>query len=118
MKSWVMVGLSVILGVLGQLFMKKGMLILGNLGSPSIEMFFSIVFQPWVLLGLFCYAAAMLIWLAVLAELDLSYAYPLLSSGYVLVALGSWWMFGDSISAVRWVGIFVIFGGVILAARK
>ncbi len=118
MKSWILVGCSVLLGVLGQLFMKKGMMEIGATLAPNINTIFSIIFQIWVILGLLCYASAMLIWLAVLAELDLSYAYPLLSSGYILVALGSWLMFKESISLIRWIGIIVIFGGVVITARK
>lgn len=118
MKSYLLVACSVILGVLGQLFMKKGMIALGPLDEPTIMTAFAIVFQPWVFGGLFAYGMAMVIWVAVLSRLDLSYAYPLLSSGYVLVALGSWWMFGDQISATRWAGILVISAGVVLTAKK
>ncbi|WP_421903667.1 hypothetical protein [Maridesulfovibrio sp.] len=118
MKSYLLVACSVILGVLGQLFMKKGMVVLGPLGEPSIMTAFTIIFQPWVFGGLVSYGLAMIIWVAVLSRLDLSYAYPLLSSGYVLVAIGSWWMFGDSISATRWTGILVISAGVVLTAKK
>ncbi len=118
MKSYMLVIVSVVLGVLGQLFMKMGMTQLGDLGSPGIMVIFQIVFQPWVFAGLLSYGIAMLVWVAVLANLDLSYAYPLLSSGYVLVAFGSWWMFGDQISLIRWSGILVISLGVGLAAKK
>ncbi len=90
MKSYLLVACSVLLGVLGQLFMKKGMLAIGPLGDPSIMTAFIVIFQPWVFSGLVSYGMAMVIWVAVLSRLDLSYAYPLLSSGYVLVALGSW----------------------------
>ncbi len=118
MKSYLLVACSVILGVLGQLFMKKGMVVLGPLDESTIMTAFAIVFQPWVFSGLVSYGLAMMIWVVVLSRLDLSYAYPLLSSGYVLVALGSWWMFGDSISATRWAGILVISAGVLLTAKK
>ncbi|WP_051249553.1 hypothetical protein [Maridesulfovibrio zosterae] len=118
MKSYFLVACSVILGVLGQLFMKKGMTALGPLTDPDIMTFFQIIFQPWVFTGLIAYGLAMMIWVAVLSRLDLSYAYPLLSSGYVLVALGSLWMFGDTISPTRWAGILVISAGVGLTAKK
>ncbi|WP_031484978.1 DMT family transporter [Maridesulfovibrio frigidus] len=118
MKSYMLVILSVVLGVIGQLFMKKGMLAIGPLSNPDLMTFFHIIFQPWVFCGLASYGMAMVLWVAVLGRLDLSYAYPLLSSGYVLVALGSWWMFGDTISASRWAGIIVISAGVGLTAKK
>ncbi|NDV19267.1 hypothetical protein GO013_07515 [Pseudodesulfovibrio sp. JC047] len=118
MKSYILVVISIVLGVLGQLFMKMGMIQLGDLGPSGIMTVFHIVFQPWVFAGLVSYGIAMLVWVAVLTNMDLSYAYPLLSSGYVLVALGSWWMFGETISLVRWGGILIISLGVGLAVKK
>ncbi|XPV77583.1 MAG: hypothetical protein ACNI27_06625 [Desulfovibrio sp.] len=109
---------SVVCGVFGQLFMKKGMMLLGPMEGSAILIFFSMIFQPWVFAGLALYGVAMVTWVAVLAKLELGYAYPLLASGYVLVALGSWWMFGDVISLMRWAGIVCVSCGVALAAKK
>ena len=118
MKTAIMVASSVILGVFGQLFMKKGMSIVGGITSIDLNTITQIFLNPWVVAGLACYGLAMVIWLGVLAELDLSLAYPMLSLGYIIVALGSWWMFGENISAIRWVGIFIIIGGVIFISKK
>jgi drug/metabolite transporter (DMT)-like permease len=52
------------------------------------------------------------IWLIVLSKLDLSYAYPILAFSYCIVPLLSWWIFGEQVSPMRWVGILVICAGV------
>ena len=118
MKTIIMVTSSVILGVVGQLFMKQGMALVGAIQSINLQIILNIFLNLWVLAGLTCYGLAMIIWLGVLAELELSLAYPMLSLGYIVVALGSWVMFDENISAIRWIGIFVIIGGVVFISRK
>jgi drug/metabolite transporter (DMT)-like permease len=61
---------------------------------------------------------SLLIWFYVLTKVDLSIAYPFLALSYVLVLLFSWLILGESISALRIVGVSVISCGVILVAKS
>jgi multidrug transporter EmrE-like cation transporter len=45
-------------------------------------------------------------------------AYPLLSIGYVLNAIAAHYLFGEAVSAARWLGIGFIVVGVWLVARS
>jgi multidrug transporter EmrE-like cation transporter len=45
-------------------------------------------------------------------------AYPLLSIGYVLNAIAAHYLFGEAVSASRWLGIGCIVVGVWLVARS
>nr|PZN79251.1 MAG: small multi-drug resistant family protein [Pseudomonadota bacterium] len=73
--------------------------------------------SPAVLVGLGLYAVATLGWLIVLGRADVSYAFPLVSIGFVVTALfASIWL-GESISAARATGIALIAVGVVLVAR-
>ena len=45
--------------------------------------------NPFVVGGAVAYALSFALWLIVLTRVDLSYAYPLLSMGYVLVVVFS-----------------------------
>lgn len=60
----------------------------------------------------------MLLWIVVLSKFELSYAYPMLSLGYVFVALGAWLFLGETISPIQWLGIFTIMVGVMMVAWK
>jgi multidrug transporter EmrE-like cation transporter len=51
-----------------------------------------------------------------LQKLDLSYAYPLVSIGYVLVCVLSAVFFHERVDRNRWLAILVIGSGVILIA--
>jgi multidrug transporter EmrE-like cation transporter len=50
--------------------------------------------------------------------MELSFAYPLLSTGYVVVLIASWILFKEQISMIRWVGVMVICFGVFLISRS
>lgn len=121
MKSLLLIFVSVILGVLGQLSMKQGML---RVGYVSLELtklsssFFHIITTPFVLLGLFLYAVSAMFWLVVLSRVELSYAYPMISIGYVFVIFFSWVLFHEHISSSRILGALLICSGVLLLARS
>jgi multidrug transporter EmrE-like cation transporter len=70
------------------------------------------------LLGLGSYVVSVAIWLLVLARVEVSYAYPFLSVGYVVVALMGYYIFQENLSWMRAIGIAVIIVGVILLSRS
>ena len=74
---------------------------------------FQILLVPEVLLALPIYAIGLVIWLIVLTKVDLSYAYPFLSSSYLLIFLSSWLILGEEITSMRWIGLIFISIGLI-----
>ena len=73
--------------------------------------------NPFVLIGLGCYAVSVIVWLMVLSRVDVSYAYPLLSFGYIVAALAGKFFFGEPVDLTRWAGIVTICIGVYLITR-
>jgi len=60
-----------------------------------------------------------LCWMLAVSKADsLSQLYPFMAISYVLVALFSWWLFGESVTVWRWMGIAMICVGVVLVARS
>jgi drug/metabolite transporter (DMT)-like permease len=120
MSVLLLVSLCVIIGVIAQLAMKKGMNIVGatNLKDILSVKVFSIVFQKYVFIGIALYVLASLIWLVVLSQAELSFVYPLISVGYVITAILSWFLFKENLTLVRFFGILMICGGVYLIVLK
>lgn len=121
MKNLLLILFSVSLAVMGQFFLKKGMLQIGeiplNFGTP----FFLLgrVFTNFGLfLGFSLFALSSVVWLVVLSRVDLSLAYPMVSMGYILTILISWKFLGEEISSLRWAAVFVICIGVLLLSRS
>ena len=120
MTYWWLIALSISTGVAGQTAIKLGV------SQPSTEGTVSGLFalvnliltSPWVLLGLTLYGIGAVAWIAVLARLDLSLAYPLLALNFVLITLSSRLILGETVPTMRWIGMFVICVGIIIVARS
>jgi len=74
--------------------------------------------NPWVLLGLATYFLSALVWLAVLARVQVSFAYPFVGIGFILTMLLGWWLMGDTLNVPRVVGTLLIATGVVLIAVR
>ncbi|MCD6419491.1 MAG: EamA family transporter [Synergistetes bacterium] len=108
----------------GELLLKKGMLAINDVslyskGIMGLVYSFTYIFSNiYVFSGFFLIGISSLIWLMILSKVELSYAYPMVSMGYVLVAILSWILFKENLSIVRWLGIAMICGGVYLISRS
>jgi drug/metabolite transporter (DMT)-like permease len=60
---------------------------------------------------------SVVVWIIGLSRVDVTIAYPMLSLGYILNALGAWYFLGELISLQRMVAIGIILIGVALIAR-
>jgi multidrug transporter EmrE-like cation transporter len=69
--------------------------------------------SPTVLSGLALYAISSALWLGVLSRMELSVAYPLGASGYIIVVILAA-ISGESVPPARWAGVAVIALGVLL----
>lgn len=71
-----------------------------------------------ILGGLACYVVSVLVWIIGLSRVDVTIAYPMLSIGYIVNALGAWYFLGEAVSAQRLLAIGIIIVGVALLARS
>ena len=110
----------VLLGTAGQLLLKEGMNRVGEFSFSTHELMpiaFKVLSSPFVLIGTLCYALSLIVWLLVLSRSEVSYAYPLLSIGYVITAIMGYYLFGDALTPLRIFGIALIILGVIFITR-
>ncbi len=115
-----LIGVSIISSVCGQTAIKLGVrqVAASGMALDLAGIFTLILRAPLIVLGLSLYALGALAWIVVLSRLDLSYAYPFLALNFVLIALVSWLLLGESISGLRWAGIGCICIGIVLVARS
>lgn len=111
--------ISVLLNCAAQLLIRKGMLIEGEVGMHNMVSHLGTMFTNiWLWGAMLCYAVSILLWMSVLSKVEVSYAYPFLSIGYVLSAVAGYLLFSENITPIRIVGIIVICVGVILISRS
>ncbi|WP_321495393.1 SMR family transporter [uncultured Desulfobacter sp.] len=112
---------GVLLNAAAQLALKQGMRQIGYFEfslQNSSHLFFAVASSPYIIAGLTCYVISVVVWLLVLSRVEVSYAYPLLSIGYIVTAFAGWFLFQESLSPTRWTGIAVICIGVWLVTRS
>lgn len=121
MKQISLLLITVTLNVFGQFLMKQGMGQIGAIGGSAEVMATSLLrafLNPYVIGGVGAYGLSSIFWLILLSRVDLSYAYPALALGYVLVTLIGAWILGESVSTLRWLAVGIICAGVVLLSRS
>lgn len=121
MTVTVVILLSVLLNCAAQLCMKKGMMLVGEVTGGLqglIALFPAMIVNGYLWISAGCYIVSIALWLVVLSKVDVSYAYPFLSIGYVLSALVGYFAFHEAVTPIRILGILVICAGVILISRS
>ena len=111
--------LSVLLNAAAQLFLKAGTNVVGTVSFGDANTFntlMGIARVPWFWAGFACYGISLFTWIATLSRLPVSVAYPLVSIGYVVNALAAWWLFGESLTMQKLIGVGFIIVGVILVS--
>jgi multidrug transporter EmrE-like cation transporter len=112
---------GVLLNAFAQVLLKKGMLGIGYFEfhfQNFLPIIKKITTNSYIMSGLASYVISVAIWLLVLARVEVSYAYPFLSVGYVVVTLMGYFIFQESLSWMRVIGIAVIISGVLLLSRS
>lgn len=112
---------GVLLNALAQLLLKAGTNAIGHFEFSAgnvVPVGLRLAFEPHILGGVACYVVSLVVWILGLSRVEVSIAYPMLSLGYVINAVAAWYLFGESLTAVRMAGIGFIIVGVVLVARS
>jgi len=83
-----------------------------------IPFFFKALTNLKVILSLIMAFVAAMGWIAAVSKLKLSYAYPFMASTFAIVLVFSRILFNEEISLIRWIGVFIIWFGVLLISRS
>ena len=117
--------LGILLNAVAQLLLKMGVnSVVASSGAFAytrenfLPIGLKLITQLPILGGLSCYVISVVVWILGLSRVDVSIAYPLLSLGYVLNALGAYYFLGEALSLQRWAGIGIIIVGVYVLARS
>jgi len=119
-KYYIIVIISVIFNVIGQVLIKKGV---DNLSIGDIELLDKIfliiksIFSSWILLGFCSVFFASILWLFALTKLDLGSAYPFMSLSFILILFFGYFYLNESITLYKLLGVGFIMLGVSLVGK-
>ena len=107
-------------GTTGQVFYKIG---LRNIDTPDLRDHRSfmgfmkkVIKMPAIWTGLAFVSVAMIVWLAVLAQANLSFAFPLDSMHYILTMAAARIFLGERIDRMKLIGTLLVMCGIVLVA--
>ena len=108
-----LLAIACVVGIaIGQLLFKFGAATLKNSGS---------IFDPKTFMVLSfsigLYGLVTILWIYVLQRLELGKVYPLMALAFVLVPIGSYFLFGERFQPQYFVGLFLILLGCIVIAK-
>ena len=119
--SFALILAGVLLNAAAQLLLKAGTNAVGHFEFSAANILpvgLKLAFEPHILGGLSCYVVSVVVWVLGLSRVDVSIAYPMLSIGYVLNAVAAWYLFGETFTAQKLIGIGFIIAGVFLVAKS
>jgi drug/metabolite transporter (DMT)-like permease len=101
--------------IFGQLLLKRALVSLG--GHDALEnlprFFFNAVKSPWIYSSLAVLAFGYGLWMMLIARVKLGVATASVgASFYILMPLFAWFLFGESLTFMQWLGIGLIAAGV------
>lgn len=112
---------GIFLNAVAQLLLKAGTNTIGAIHLTAQNWFstgIKLATQLPILGGLACYVISVGVWIIGLSRVDVTIAYPMLSIGYVVNALGAWYFLGEAVSTQRLLAIAIIIVGVVLLTRS
>ena len=109
--------LAITFNALANILIKMGMIRVGS-GKGLAQTVVQGATQPTILVGIVMFALALAAYVFVLSRMNLSIAYPVMTSlGFMVVILASWLVFREAITLVQVLGFVLIIAGVWLVAR-
>ena len=84
--------------------------------ASDVDGWINLIFQPIVISALALYGAATFLWLWLLQKIPLTTAYPFAALAFVLVPLGGWLFFDESVNIKYIGGVSLILAGVLLTS--
>ena len=106
---------AVVSAATGQVMLKHGMQIASARAADSgRSLALRAATSPWVLLGLVVFGVSAVAWLAALARVPLSVAYPFNALGYIVILTASVVLLHERANVLTWVGSLMVVSGLLI----
>ena len=83
----------------------------------KLLLFLAVIFDPGIFSSLVATFLSGMFWMATMSKLDISFAYPFTSLGFILVLLLSALILGETLNTCKIVGALIIMAGISIASQ-
>jgi drug/metabolite transporter (DMT)-like permease len=120
LRTFLLLPVMVILGPLGNVLLSRGMKDVGPDTKLSLRslwpIFLQIFTSGYIWVGIATLLTFYLVYMLMLTWADYSYIQPVSALSYVVVGLLGYFWLGEAVVPLRWLGIGIICGGVVIIA--
>lgn len=116
--SYVLVLLTILLTVYGQVVIKWKVLQIGALPpifSDKIVVLVKLLLNPWIISAFVAAFAASICWIGAMTKLELGRTYPFMALTFILVAIFANLLFGEPITWPKVTGLGLVMLGLIIS---
>lgn len=121
-RIFLLVLVSVTISALAQVALKRGMsgpAVQSALdGTDTVQKLIAVATSPMVFVGLALYAVGAMVWLLVLARIDVSQAYPFVGIGFLITLGFGVLLLGETLTLARIIGIVFVAVGIVFLSRS
>ena len=121
LKTFILIFLMILFGPLGNVSLSKGMKNIGAISphNPAdlLHAGAQVLASPFIWLGILLQLMFFVAYMLVLSWADYSFVQPAGSFAYAVVALWAYFLLHETISPLRWAGVFVICLGVLIVGQ-
>lgn len=121
LKTYLLILVMILAGPMGNALLGKGMKQIGPTAAwppeALVQLAMRILSSDAIWGGIGCLLCFFVAYMLVLSWADYSYVQPASSFSYAVVALLGYFMLGEQVSPLRWVGIGIICMGVFVVGR-
>ena len=113
---------SVAMTTTAQILLKVGMSLPGVeqaiYEGELVDKLWAVALNLPVVCGVVLYVGSLIVWLFVLAKVDVTYAYPFVGLGFLLTMAFGFLFLGEHLSLSRFSGTILVAAGVLLVGRS
>jgi len=107
--------ISIVLGAGGQLMLRYAARLLAAPSQLGLWRWLATVFStPSVLAAFAFFAVSALLWIVALREAPLTVAYPMVALSYIIIFVGSYFLFAEPITWTKILGAVLVVAGIIV----
>jgi len=113
--------ISIITTIAGQILLKKATTSqpLSFDASRWLSSLIALATNPFLLGWILSSGISAALWIFVLSRFELSFAFPVSTTmSYILILVLSWWLFGEQMSMIKWIGVGLMCVGIFITSQS
>lgn len=121
-RIFLLILLSVTISALAQVALKRGVSAVAVQAALDrgalLEKLLVVATSPMIALGIALYGLGAVVWILVLARIDVSQAYPFVGLGFIITLAFGVFVLGESVTMTRLIGVGLVAAGIIFISQS